>query len=113
VALVITGGVVSTTLTSNVQSLLLLLASVAEQVSTVVPTGNVLPDGGAQPVVGVVVQMSDAVGSGKLTAAPAGPVHSAIWSAGHVMLGGSVSLMVTAAESLEERVPGSSTVRST
>src|SRR5438034_5116375 len=102
-----TGGVVSTTLTLKVHELLFVLASVAVHLSAVVPTGNVLPDGGLQAVVGDAVQMSVAVGAGKLTAAPVGPVHSACRFAGHAMSGGSVSLTVTAAESLAERLPGS------
>ena len=72
-----TGGVVSTTATSKVHESLFVLASVAVHVSTVFPTGNVLPDGGLQAVVGDASQTSVAVGAGKLTAAPVDPVHSA------------------------------------
>jgi hypothetical protein len=87
---VIVGAVVSTVITVNEQVAVLPLASVAVQVTVVVPNGNVLPDGGLQATV-TPGQLSVAVAV-NVTADP----HSApVIGAGQVMVGGSVSLTVT------------------
>ncbi len=71
-----TGGSVSCTLMLKLQDELLLAASVAVQVSMVVPSGKVLPDGGTQPWVGELVQLSVADEANVATAPPA--VHSSV-----------------------------------
>ena len=57
---VTTGGVVSTTVTLKASLVLLPAASVAVQVTDVVPSGNVLPDAGEQS--GVIVAVDDVDG---------------------------------------------------
>ena len=69
--------------------------SVFVQVTVVVPCGNVDPDAGVQTVV-APGQLSEAVGAGKVPVAlvvSAAPVT--VWFAGHVIVGGWVSLTVT------------------
>ena len=73
---VTTGGVVSTTVTLKASLVLLPAASVAVQVTDVVPSGNVLPDAGEQSGVMAPSTMSMAVAV-KLTSAPAALVASA------------------------------------
>ncbi len=70
-------------------------ASVAEQVTTVSPKGNILPDAGAQLTAGAGSQLSVAVGVVYETTVPAPPAHSATMSAGQAIVGSSSS--VTAA----------------
>ena len=55
------GAVVSRTVTVKLQLLLLPLASVALQVTAVVPRANVLPESGEQTKTGTVSQTSEAV----------------------------------------------------
>jgi hypothetical protein len=99
---VMTGGVVSTTVTVKLHEELLPLASVAVQVTVVVPIRKVLPDAGVQTTTGFGSQISLAEAE-KLTAAPAGLVHSTpLMLAGHVMTGGVVSTTVTVNEQLAE-----------
>ena len=52
------------------------LPSVAVQESVVSPNGKVVPDAGLHKVAGDDEQVSVATGVGKVTGAPAGPVHS-------------------------------------
>jgi hypothetical protein len=59
---VMTGGVVSTTVTVKLVDDVLLRASVAEQVTVVVPSGKVLPLAGEQVTVTAPSTMSLAVG---------------------------------------------------
>ena len=84
------GGVVSWTVTVKPQELVLPLWSVAVQVSVVTPKGKVDPDGGTHATVITDEHASETVGL-KETAAPDGPVHSAVWLLGHVIVGGVVS----------------------
>jgi hypothetical protein len=82
----------------NEQLAVLPLASVAVQVTVDVPTGNIDPDGGTQATV-APGQLSLKVGSGKVTVTVVEPgVPTAVTFAGHVMLGGCVSLTVTVNE---------------
>ena len=85
------GGVVSTTVTLKLALPVLLCASVAEQVTVVVVSrAKVEPERGEQ--VGVIapstISLAVAV---KVTAAPEGPVASAVMLAGKVNAGGVVS----------------------
>jgi hypothetical protein len=59
---VIAGAVVSTTVTLNVHAEWLPLVSVAVQVTVVLPTAKVFPDGGTQTTVGCGSTLSVAVG---------------------------------------------------
>lgn len=70
-------------------------ASVAVQVTVVVPTGKHVPDGGVQVAV-TPGQLSEAVGGGKVTTTQVCPGAgvTAVMLGGHVMLGGCVSLTV-------------------
>lgn len=88
--------------TVNEQVAVLLAASVAVQVTVVVPSGNDEPLGGTQAVV-TPGQLSLAVGGGKLTTPLVGGGH--VWApvvpviaAGQVIEGGCVSLTVTVNE---------------
>lgn len=78
-------------------------ASVAVQVTVVVPMGNVEPEGGVHATV-TPGQLSDAVGAGKVTVAllEIGQVcaATAVTFAGQVIEGGCVSLTVTVNEQL-------------
>ena len=84
----------SRTVTVNVQTLLLPLASRATFVTIVTPGGKILPEAGVEVITGLVSQMSDAV-TVKVTGVPAGVPHSTTRFAGHMMLGGMVSRTVT------------------
>jgi hypothetical protein len=96
---VITGGVVSTTLTVNVAGADVLLdASVAVQETVVVPSGNVAPDALVHETAGAASTRSAAVAENE-TAAPAGPVASAVIGPGTVTSGGVVSTTLTLNES--------------
>ena len=79
---VITGGVVSTTMTWNEAEPVLLWESVAVQVTVVSTSGNMLPDAGAQVGVMLPSTMSNAVAV-NVTTAPPGPVASRGDGAGH------------------------------
>ena len=67
------GGVVSLTVTVNEPAAELPESSVAVQVTVVVPSGKVLPEGGAQTTLGLGSTRSEAVAV-YVTTAPDGPV---------------------------------------
>src|SRR5688500_3009744 len=74
------GPVVSTTLTVNEPLAVLRAASVAEQVTTVSPSGRVAPDTVLHETATAPSTRSDAVGAVKFSGAPAGPVASTVMS---------------------------------
>jgi hypothetical protein len=82
----ISGSVVSCTITLNDADALLPAASVAVQVTVVVPIGKVEPDGGVQTGVIAPSTVSLAVAV-KFTSAPDGPVASAVMSVGTLIEG--------------------------
>jgi hypothetical protein len=88
------GLVVSCTVTVNEALPVLPDESVALQMTVVVPSTNVLPEAGEQlgEMLPSMLSVADAV---KPTAAPPGPVASAVIGAGTVTLGGVVSWTVT------------------
>jgi hypothetical protein len=95
---VTTGGVVSRTMMLKVLvALVLPEASVAEQLTTVVVIGNVLPDPGAQVTAGAGSTRSEANAKYVMTA-PLGPVASAGGSTGTVTVGAVLSWTVTVNE---------------
>ena len=82
----------------NEQVAVLLLPSVAVQVTVVIPTGTEDPEGGEHTAV-TPGQLSDAVGAAYVTTTvglPAAP--TAVTLPGHVIVGGWVSLIVTVNE---------------
>ena len=87
---VTTGAVVSTTVTVNVLLPVLPAASVAEQVTVVLPIAKVEPDTGKQVVVRAPLTASKAEAV-KVTTAPVEPVACTVMSAGTVITGGVVS----------------------
>jgi hypothetical protein len=91
---VIAGPVVSRTVTVNVLLAAFACASVAEQVTVVVPSGNVAPLAGAQLTATVpsTVSLADAV---NVNDAPDAPVASIVAFDGTVMTGLVVSVTVT------------------
>jgi hypothetical protein len=91
---VMLGAVVSCTVTENDAEPVFERVSVAEHVTFVVPRGNVLPDAGEQLAGSAPSTVSDAEAE-KLTAAPPGPVASAVIPPGTVTTGGVVSWTVT------------------
>jgi len=104
---VIAGAVVSaTTLTSKEHIDELPEASVAVQVTVVVPTANTEPEGGEQTTLGAGSQASLAVAV-KLTTAPPGPAQVTRTSPGQVTAGAVVSSTVTEKVHCEE-LPSSS-----
>jgi hypothetical protein len=88
-----TGGVVSWTVTENDPEPVLLCASVAVQLTVVVPTGNVLPDGGAHETLGLGSTVSEAE-TEKVTTAPEGAVAGTVMLPGTLTVGGVVSCTV-------------------
>ncbi len=90
--------------------------SVAVQVTVVVPTGNVEPEGGLHDVV-TPGQLSVATGGGYVTTVLVAMGHLAAAAAktlaGHVMVGGCVSLTVTVNVQLAELLEESLTVQVT
>ena len=90
----ITGGVVSRTVTVKVLVAVLLCASVAVSVTVVVPSGKVLPEAGLAFTATLPSTRSVAVAV-KFTAAPAALVASAVIFAGSEMTGGVVSCTMT------------------
>ncbi len=85
----IAGPVLSTTVIMNVQDASFPAPSLATQVTGVVPSGKVLPEGGMQVTCGEGSQSSVAVGVVKVTVAPPGPVPStSVMSAGRAIWGG-------------------------
>jgi hypothetical protein len=93
--IVSTGGVVSSTVTSNWHESEFPAESVTVHVTVVVPSGNVLPEGGTHTSTGAGSHVSETAGSAKVTTAPPPPVHSAVTSPGHVIVGAVVSSTVT------------------
>jgi hypothetical protein len=98
---VIAGGVVSTTVTVNVQLAAFDESSVAVQLTVVAPRGKVLPDAGAHEIVGVESHTSVALVV-YVTDAPLGLVHSRIKFGEHVIAGGVVSCTLIANEHDDE-----------
>jgi hypothetical protein len=88
-----TGGSSSTIVTVNEQVAELPLGSVAVQVTVVVPTGNVEPDVGTQPM--EAPQLSAAVTVKNTTALQTPVSVPCVMGPGQVMVGGSVSVTVT------------------
>ena len=91
---VITGGVVSTTVTVKLDDDSLPSKSVAVTLTVVVPSGKTLPPGGVTTSTGAGSTMSVAVTT-KSTTAPVGPVAWAMIGLGAVITGGVVSSTVT------------------
>jgi hypothetical protein len=92
------GGVVSCTVTTKESEPVLLWESVAVQVTVVVPSGNVLPDAGAQ--LGAMLPSTMSLAEAEyVTTAPPGPVAAVVMLAGTVTVGGVVSCTVTTKES--------------
>src|SRR5262245_60667488 len=85
-----TGGVVSLTVTWNVAVAVFPAASLAVQLTVVVPSGNSEPDAGVQLTATGPSTLSVAV-TVYPTCAPPGSVASAVMSAGTVITGGVVS----------------------
>ena len=88
------GGVVSWTVTLELQELEFPEPSVALQSTCVVPNGKLFPDAGQ--LVEAKPQLSEPTAL-KETTAPLGPVHSTGAGAGHVIAGGESSTTVTVA----------------
>src|SRR5215212_1339210 len=88
------GAVVSSTVMVNDALLRFVAASVAEQWTVVAPSGNVSPLAASQIGVTEPSTRSDAE-TVNVTAAPDGPVASAVMSAGMLMSGPVVSTTVT------------------
>lgn len=92
-----TGGVVSTTVTSKRHVAVLPGSSVAVQQVSVVSEGNVAPEVGVHET-GTHESHESVAVTVKSTRGPPSPVHSAIMSPEHVMTGGVVSAIVTSNE---------------
>src|ERR1041385_6249098 len=90
----ICGRVVSRTVTVKLHTLLLPLASVATEMTVLVPSENSDPDGGVETTVKFVSQASLAV-TVKMPGVPAGPAHSKTRLLEQVMAGAVVSRTVT------------------
>ena len=99
----ITGGVVSTTVTFDEQLLELLDPSVAMQVKGSEPSGNVDPSPGVHPC-DAIPQLSDTLSISFATTAPAGLLHSS-FGVRQLMVGFSVSLTVTLNSQASDRGP--------
>ena len=91
-----TGGVVSTTVTVKPQLVVLPLASLAVQLTAVIPVGKGLPEDGVQITVTFGSQLSVAVVTNRTTV-PEVLVHSATRFGGQVIAGGVVSVTLTTA----------------
>ena len=91
---VITGAVVSNTVTVKSQLLGFRLESNPLQVTMVVPNPNTLPEAGVHTTVGLVSHRSETVVT-KLTVAPDCPVHSTVKLLEQVIVGAVVSTIVT------------------
>ena len=94
-------GVAACTVTENVARPVLPAASVAEQVTLVVPIGNLEPEAGLQVTATLPLTASDAVGGVYVTVAPSGPVAVVVTLAGTLLRAGGVvsrTLMVNVAE---------------
>jgi hypothetical protein len=90
----IVGPTVSWTVTSNMQPLELLCASVAVHITVVVPMGKRSPLCGLHTIIGAASQTSDA-DTMNVTVAPDALVHSAVIGPGHMMIGSVRSVTVT------------------
>jgi len=84
------GAVVSRTVTVKLLDALFPRVSLAEQVTVVLVIAKVLPEAGAQLTAGLAGLASVALAA-KVTAAPVGPVASAVMFAGTVIIGAVVS----------------------
>src|SRR5436190_23703248 len=80
------GGVVSRTVTLNCPDRVLRCGSVNEQVTTVVPIGNVVPDAGTQ-IAGIVPSTTSYAEAENVTAAPSGLAASTSRFGGSVSTG--------------------------
>ena len=87
------GGVLSRTVTVNEPLVVLPWPSFALQFTVVAPIANVAPEAGLQST-GTDAPKSVALAE-KLTAAPPGPVASAVWSPGKLRFGADVSVTDT------------------
>src|SRR5262245_24388016 len=85
---VIVGAVVSRTVTKKIAVAVFPAASVAEHVTLVIPSANVLPEAGAHVTGRVPLTRSFAVGGVQVVDAPEGPVASRILSAGMPLIVG-------------------------
>jgi hypothetical protein len=103
-----TGGVVSTTVTFELQLLVLLDASLTWHVNGVIPSGNLDPEGGTQVGAPTPGQLSDTTGL-RVTGVPVGPVHSTV-GVGHEIFGNCLSSTVTLAVQVLVTLSGSVTV---
>jgi hypothetical protein len=111
---VIDGAWLSTTITVNEQEDMLLEASLAVQVTVVVPTGKLEPDAGLQLGVPTPGQLSVAVGALYVTTAEHWPIGALVLTlAGQVIDGACVSLTVTVNEQLAELPAASITLQLT
>ncbi len=79
----------STTVTVKLPVDVLPAVSVAEQFTVVVPSGKIEPEGGEQ-VTGSVPSTTSVAVAAKVTAAPEGPVASAVMNVGKLKEGGVV-----------------------
>src|SRR2546425_6006754 len=93
------GGVVSTTVSTALQELVLPDPSLAVYVTVVVPSGNEPAPG---PLTVTPGQLSLAVAAGGVTNALRLPVHSAVVAAGQVIVGAVVSTTVTVPVQLDD-----------
>ena len=75
-------------------------ASLAEQLTVVVPGGKIVPEDGAHVTVGLAGPAVSAAAAVKVTTAPAGMLWGTLILAGRVSEGGVVSVMVMVNESL-------------
>jgi hypothetical protein len=92
----IIGGSPSVIVTVNVHIPVLLLASITEHVTVVVPTGKFIPDAGRHVTIPTPGQLSIAVGVVYVTVAVHVPIGAAcMMFIGHMMVGFCVSLTVT------------------
>ncbi len=89
----------STTVTVKLPCAVLPAVSVAEQLTVVVPSPNVAPETGVHVTAGFAGFVSLAVALNE-TAAPEGPVASAVMLAGRLSVGGVVSQLTTVAVTL-------------
>jgi hypothetical protein len=92
----ILGGVVSRAMTAKLAVPLFPWPSTAEQMTLVVPSGNVAPEEWSQRAATGPSTRSLAVGWANVTLAPSGPVASTVTSVGTVTTGGLESRTVTA-----------------
>jgi hypothetical protein len=88
------GGVVSSTVTTKVQVLVLEALSDAAQFTVVAPSGNIQPEGGLQTTAGLGSHTSEAVELNSTTVPPM-PVHSTVRLVEHVSAGPVESWTVT------------------